>query len=67
MQLTTTSPQDSPEVIREQLRSLYERRSAIDRLIRSLEAYQRTAPPNRLLPRKVGPDRVVMLLDAKCS
>jgi hypothetical protein len=67
MQLRTTSPQDSPEVIREQLRSLYERRSAIDRLIRSLEAYQRTAPPKRLPPRKAGSDHVVMLLNAKCS
>lgn len=64
MQLHLNSPQNTPE-IREQLRSLYVRRSAIDRLIQSLEAYQQTSLPVRMLPARVENPRGMTLLRAK--
>ncbi|MBL8234485.1 MAG: hypothetical protein JNL98_38665 [Bryobacterales bacterium] len=64
MQLNLNSPQNAPE-IREQLRSLYVRRSAIDRLIQSLEAYQQTSQPVRMLPARVESTRGMTLLRAK--
>jgi hypothetical protein len=42
-----TSPTPLP-TLEEQLRSLYLRRSVVDRLIRAMEFYQRVTPSHRL-------------------